>query len=222
MFSFRHEQFGVIVAQHIERKGQGLNLTWQTLRGILEHSRGTGELKGCSFPEATVVMLADKIAYTFADANDVGRCLCPLEELPRINELLHWFGDSQCNRGQRCITAICIESANKGFVSFNDSEEAEKFAELKKLMYEQVYFRLGQERLLENAYLQCAFDRIQNLSPEIPAWVVLALLTDHEVTSLATCQPIEIPKCFSRLSVAEIIPHLSNLSVDYTKVDLDW
>ena len=38
--SFRHSTFGVVRSQHIERKGKGLNLTYETLRGILGSSRG--------------------------------------------------------------------------------------------------------------------------------------------------------------------------------------
>ena len=42
---FRHEVFGVCVAQHIERRGQGLNLSLPVLEGILAHSGGSGKIK---------------------------------------------------------------------------------------------------------------------------------------------------------------------------------
>ncbi|MFH0857321.1 MAG: HD domain-containing protein [Candidatus Magasanikbacteria bacterium] len=218
---FRHEQFGVVIAQHIERSGIGLNLTWQTLQGILQHSRGADELTECSFQEATVVMYADKIAYTFADVNDVERCFKPLDELPEIQELLGWFGSNQDTRIRRCILALCNESGEKGTVSFKDSEEAINFAQLKELLYQQVYFELEEMRNYERACLHNAFEHLKRLVQGISPWVALALLTDDEVIQLARARRIHLPHIFPTLSVSEIIPHLKQ-SIDYTNVDLDW
>jgi dGTPase len=71
--TFRHEIFAVVIAQKIERKGNGLNLTYQVLEGILNHSRGSDSLflPEKSTPEANLAMYADKIAYIFADINNI-------------------------------------------------------------------------------------------------------------------------------------------------------
>jgi len=71
---FRHEVFGLVVTQHIERSGHGLNLTKQTLQAMHRHSRGAKELVvGNLSIEEAIVMFADKIAYLFADYNDIIR-----------------------------------------------------------------------------------------------------------------------------------------------------
>jgi dGTPase len=73
---FRHYIMSVVIAQFIERNGKGLNLSWEVLEGIANHSRGAGGLKiNPDLPlEYAVVMLADKVAYTFSDLNDALRC----------------------------------------------------------------------------------------------------------------------------------------------------
>ena len=62
---FRHEVNSVVVAQRIERKGTGLKLTYETLEGLLLHSRGGRNMRGAvdSIEEYNAVMYADKISY---------------------------------------------------------------------------------------------------------------------------------------------------------------
>jgi len=69
---FRHEIFGMVIAQRIERMGKGLNLSFETLEGMGNHSRGDGSLTiNPNLPlEYTAVMYADKIVYTFSDIKD--------------------------------------------------------------------------------------------------------------------------------------------------------
>ena len=68
---FNHALNGVLIAQHIERNGMGLNLCHETLEGMLNHSRGAGKLAivNSKPAEYSVVMFSDKIAYTFSDLN---------------------------------------------------------------------------------------------------------------------------------------------------------
>lgn len=70
---FRHEIFGVVLAQHLERRNRGLNLTHQVLEGMRWHSRGSGDFDPSSniSEESNVVMFADKLAYIWADVNDI-------------------------------------------------------------------------------------------------------------------------------------------------------
>lgn len=138
--NFRHEKFGVVICQKIERQGQGLNLTKQVLQGILYHSRGAGELHLTTdnIPmEADLVMYADKIAYVFADINDIferwGKL--KIEAFPEIEKLLNAFGKTQRERVATCAQSLCYESIENDVVSFQFSEIAHSFAELKRQMY---------------------------------------------------------------------------------------
>ncbi len=225
---FRHEVFGVVVCQKIERKGGGLNLTHQTLECILNHSRGAGELTltGAS-AEADVVMYSDKISYIFADYNDVftRRALHDsrfrLEDFPGLKEGMDWFGANHRERTAACIAALCLESAEKGRVCFRDSEAAQRFDQVKKLMYK-AYTLVPpkyHQRMLElvHEYLPPAVPGVQ---PEI----VLALLNDLDVAWLAqrTASGVITREDLSQLAVADILDHLKDKIIDFADPDLGW
>src|SRR5919204_2654977 len=76
---FRHNQQSVRIAEKLEKNGKGLNLTHETLDGILKHSAPTeGGLEEARWgepetPEGWVVRYADKIAYLHHDIDDAMR-----------------------------------------------------------------------------------------------------------------------------------------------------
>ena len=114
---FRHEVFGVIRLQRIERLGKGVNATHQTLSGILYHSRGNGEMNSVRqmSAEASVTMIADKIGFITSDYNDlVKRRLLPEDETRNVTELINQLGRYQRERVNRLIMAICRESILAG------------------------------------------------------------------------------------------------------------
>lgn len=67
---FRHYEQSVRVLKYLEREGKGLNLTFEVLEGIQNHS-GFGSLRsvGTSM-EAQIAKVADKIAYVNHDIDD--------------------------------------------------------------------------------------------------------------------------------------------------------
>ena len=68
---FNHNVFGTVVAEEIERKGNGLNLNKETLIGILNHTTNGGALDLRNLPqEYAVVRIMDKVAYVLSDPND--------------------------------------------------------------------------------------------------------------------------------------------------------
>ena len=77
---FKHNEQSVRVAQCLEKNGQGLNLTWEVLDGMKNHSMH-------SMPhtlEGKIVRLADKIAYINHDIDDSVRAKVLREEdLPK-------------------------------------------------------------------------------------------------------------------------------------------
>ncbi len=222
---FRHEVFGVIIAQKIERNGAGLNLTKQVLEGILHHSRGLGDLKvelGIS-EEANAVMYADKIAYVFSDINDLfftSRFGLRLKSFPLLMSRLSWFGEKQRDRVRKCVEALCLESAEKGNVAFSKSETAERFAELKKLMYE-VYPLANYNPPHGDDDLVRVYDFLGKTIEGVDPAVIFALLCDSEVISLIEKEKLK-PEDIDDLTIAEIVPHIQDKNIDFTNPDLNW
>lgn len=182
---FRHERFSGIVSAFIERKGDGLNLTKETMTGILDHSRGGGEIiaNKDSVNENLVVMYSDKIAYIFSDINDLKRLDWISDiDYQKIDSL---FSGTQRDRVNQCIFSLIKESAEKGFVSFNDSQTAKNFKEIKNLMYE-YYGKINRDvptELIKVVY--GCLDNISQLQKYDPT-ILIALMTDKELVKLGS------------------------------------
>jgi len=228
---FRHSVNSVVIAQHVERQenpkrhDKGLNLTYETLRGMLLHARGSGELKVSKDEpqEYAVVMFADKIAYTISDLNDALRYgVLSSKEIPRfVTEL----GFDQRERIERVLKALVEESKKKGRISFSEGEVFEKFTALKNFMYKEVYPKLNQtmhEEVLKQIYeYMLRHKEFEGLDPVF----LMSLMTDKEANFFAENflksydPPIESLRHFG---IFEIIPHIKGKKIDYTDPDLDW
>lgn len=182
---FRHEIFSAIIAVFIERSGGGLNLTKQTIEGILNHSRGGGDLTtGSQVDEYNLAMYSDKIAYVFSDINDLCRInKLTSSDLDKIDALFpcdpHVYNDQQ-SKINLCINALVKESAEKGYVCFKDSEVAQNFLELKKYMY--VHYEKLDSDLLQEIIRSVIKEvaEIKNYDPIL----ITALITDRELKIL--------------------------------------
>ncbi len=76
---FRHNQQSLRVVEHLERDGEGLNLTWEVRDGILNH---TGEGEPATL-EGAIVRLVDRFAYVNHDIDDALRAgILDYGELP--------------------------------------------------------------------------------------------------------------------------------------------
>jgi dGTP triphosphohydrolase len=209
---FTHEVMGLVIAQEIERDGKGLNLCWQVLDGMLRH--GGSRASPTMTPEASVVRVCDKIAYIFADYNDLLRVHYPVGYA--LREAMHSFGGNQRERVNRVIEAFCRESIEQGRMSFEHSTEARDFAELKKLMYE-VYGRVTLQDV--SRILGPIYDFLEQCKVHDPA-LLLALMTDRDVMYLHEQRFLNVDHVM-QTSVGELIPHLPR-EIDLCKVDLDW
>ena len=219
--NFRHEIFACVIAQHIEREGRGLNLTLDTLKGISAHSRGKNEMTS-SFvsAEADIVMYADKIAYCFSDVSDIfTRGYLNINDYPEIRELSDWFGNFQRIRTGRCIAALCVESADVGKVAFSESEEAKHFITLKNAMYT-AYPKLNRHLILLPILGQ-VYNLISGIK-DIDPIVLLALMTDHEVTLLSQTEARDIERVIDTFSISEIMPFIRKRQIDFDNPDLNW
>lgn len=213
---FCHEVMGPIVTQKIERKGSGLNLTFETLDAMQRHSgkRASPTMT----PEAWVLRYCDKIAYLFADYNDIFvRMQFPASN-GELTTLVSEFGSNQRERVSTAIAALVIESATVGHVSFEHSTFGEKFQRIRELMYA-VYPRITQQDVANT--LGPVLDFLGNLQIGDP-YLLLALMTDHDVVALAT-QPMKDISVLHGMAIMEIIPHLESIGhIDLCDPDLDW
>jgi len=223
---FRHATFGVVIAQHIERQGEGLNLTHQALEGILAHSGNVEAVLGTTgvkiSEEAKVVKYSDKISFTLADANDIFRRtrLLELNSFPRIDKLLRRCGKNQRERVEFFITGLCRESAEKGYVSFKTSKSARIFAELKHNMYK-VYDLVNLQNSAEILGRVYSFLSKTPLIGDADPALVLALMTDDDILYLYGKDYLNA-RDFHDCSVAEIIEYLRGKKIDFTDPDLNW
>lgn len=221
---FRHEIFGTIVAQEIEREGKGLNLTRGTLLGMRWHSGWNQIPKQELVPlEARAVMVADKIAYTFADVNDVARL--KFGDVETMIKMADQFGSTQRKRVTVCIHALVAESAEAGTLSFEHSDVAQKFAEFRRWMYGNVYLQYDPFRKHQEIMLYMVYDFIlkhkffEGCNPA----VVLALMTDREIERLVEALRNNgnlSKEDLYHYSFSEIISSLKSGKIDFTQPSL--
>jgi len=226
---FRHEVFGVVVAQKLERRGRGLNLTWQTLDVMRSHSRGSGELNaGQTSPEGNVVMFADKIAYLFADYNDMFKrdsmngARMRVEDYEGLEEAVGWFGGTQRQRQYNCLAQLCLESAERGEVSFTTSEAAQRFAVALKAMY-QAYRAINWSGV--GSVIDSVYGVLERNLPDVDPALVYALLTEQDIEAIhaqALRSHLGMGDFLRAFSVVEIMPYLRGKDIDFANPDLDW
>ena len=219
---FRHETMSVVILQKIDRSGKGLNLSWETLEGILNHSRGGRSLEiNPDFPlEYGTSMMADKISYTFSDLNDALRCGYFAEkDLPR--EFFD-LGRNQRDRWLNCIFALVKESSEKGIISFFESETGQKFEALRQWSYLNFY------KYVDGRIRHEALDNLQAVYKFLADWrdvldyppcLSLSLMTDDEVNRVAkfaafpTIRNKEMLEAFSFAEILRGLPDSHNLDI---------
>jgi dGTPase len=212
---FCHEVMGVIVAQRVERSGKGLNLAWHTLDGMMRHS---GDLAVDEMSqEAWLVRYCDKIAYIFADINDIIRRM-GYNAGPALMEVANAFGNTQRERTNTAIAGLVIESAEAGRVRFEDSELAQSFKLLRKLMYE-IYPCVSEQDV--GSKLEPVLECLTRLKVGDP-WLLLALMTDEDIAFMNERRMKDL-QAFNRTSVSRIAGSLKDLGkIDLCDPGLDW
>jgi len=218
--AFKHEIMGVVIAQHIERGGKGLNLTHEVLSGFVRDAwpKVVGEKIPPMSEEAKVVMWADRFAYVTGDYNDMERI--GYQKRAELDELMQSFGMNQRERVNKLITALVGESARMGGVAFYGSQMAEAFCRAKNLMYE-AYPLLNASNA--DSILSKIYEFLQKIlkGQGVDPALAFALMTDNDVMFLAS-QPILDYSCFAQVTVAELLPHLANREIKWWDPDLKW
>lgn len=222
---FAHAVNSVVVCQRVERRGHGLNLTRETLQGILSHSRAIEdriEVSSAGIQEFSVIVLADKLAYTFADYNDYLRVKGKEAIIPPN---LDFFGPYQRARVYKCLQALFEESAELGCVSFKNSQTAKEFARLRKWMlvnvYEQISFDV--ERVLFDKLIE--YFRKESFFQGWDPYLLLALMTDREVRHFGQLwNNARHPKIeeISHYGIIELVERVDDPKIDFSQPDLGW
>lgn len=219
---FHHALNSLIVAEFVERKGKGLNLTYETLECALLHSRSFGKLYTSGVAEYDVVMYADKISYVFSDFNDaIRKNLITKKQNPELFALYEQIGTNQRSCTLKCITELCKESKEEKAISFSKSKTAKNFNELLHLMYDQVYHTINwaiqKDRIekildiLESATIDDYNQILKTQNQNLPnPYMVISLLTDNYVTNL-----FEPSIKMNKLAKMELID-ISKMIIDYT------
>lgn len=231
---FHHAVFGPVVAQQIENRGNGLNLSYETLEGMLLHARGGKELSmSRSKPaEYNVVMLADKISYTFGDYSDSSNRVgyFPKEKHTDLVEKIDkYLGKSTNERREACVKALVLQSKTTGEVSFSQGPEFETFNTLRQVLYKEVYPSI-QAHMHETAltdlyqFIKTDPEFIKKYNGFDPV-VFISLLTDKEVTYFGVRQFESKKNSLSDIEhfgAFELLPELKDKKIDYSNPGLDW
>ena len=130
---FAHYRQSVRVVEVLEKKGKGLNLTWEVRDGILNH-RTSGSP---STLEGHVVRLSDKIAYINHDIDDAIRGKI-FEERDLPAEYTDVLGKSVRERLNTMIHDIIAQSLEKPVIAMSPGMENAMHG-LRRWMFENVY-----------------------------------------------------------------------------------
>ncbi|HIR76521.1 MAG TPA: deoxyguanosinetriphosphate triphosphohydrolase [Candidatus Choladousia intestinipullorum] len=132
-YGFAHFEQSVRVVELLEKKGEGLNLTWEVRDGIRNHrTSGTPHTL-----EGQIVRYCDKIAYINHDIDDAERAgILREEDIPEESRMV--MGDTTGKRLNTLIHDVVQNSEGKGAILMSDRmESAMKY--LRAFMFQHVY-----------------------------------------------------------------------------------
>jgi dGTPase len=135
--TFRHNEHSLRVVDHLERGGNGLNLTVEVRDGIRNH---TGEVHP-STREGQVVRVADRIAYVNHDVDDALRAgIISREALP--TGPISLLGEQMSTRIDTLVRDMISNSSSQGEISLS-SGIYEALMELRSWLFQNVYDNPG-------------------------------------------------------------------------------
>ena len=132
-FGFAHYEQSVRVVELLEKKGKGLNLTWEVRDGIRNHrTSGTPHTL-----EGQIVRYCDKIAYINHDIDDAERAgILSEEDIPE--ESRRKMGNTTRERLNTLIHDVVLHSEGGSAISMSsEMESAMKY--LRAFMFRHVY-----------------------------------------------------------------------------------
>jgi len=182
---FKHYEQSLRVVEKLERKGKGLNLTWEVRNGILNHPT-KGKPKTL---EGKIVRFSDKIAYINHDIDDAIRGhILTNDDLPK--EYTDVLGVTSTERLNNMIHDIVSNSNEVNDIIMSPHMEVAMKA-MRKFMFENVYLDSKAKEHEEKAknlltHLYIYFSEHQYILP--PEYVTM--IDEGEVPSRVVCDYI--------------------------------
>ena len=130
---FRHNEQSLRVVDRLENGGDGLNLCYETRRGIVCHTgKDTAETL-----EGQIVRVADKIAYVNHDIDDAmrGGIIYPLDIPLDVSQVLGWDHSGRINT----LTEDVITASMGKDKIVQSPQKGAAMAKLRAFMFEAVY-----------------------------------------------------------------------------------
>jgi len=141
---FQHHVQSVRVVEELENDGKGLNLTFETIEGILKHTKGPGDYSVAMDPDDTlhwegrVVKISDRIAYVNHDLQDaVEAGLINRSDVPP--EFIKILGETNRERISSMVIDIVGSTLDAGSLALSEEMESTINA-LKDFLFERVYY----------------------------------------------------------------------------------
>lgn len=139
---FRHNEQSVRVVKKLERDGRGLNLTYEVIDGILNHSGLSEGVNKAKTLEGRIVQYSDKIAYLNHDIDDSIRAkLLTEDDLPK--DVIQVLGKTHSERIEVLISDMIRETRinleNNIYEVGQSDEVKEAMIELRRFMFTNVY-----------------------------------------------------------------------------------
>ena len=129
---FNHYEQSVRVCELIEKNGNGLNLTWEVLDGILHHTRGIQ----ASTLEGRIVRFADRIAYINHDIDDAVRAgVIKDDDIPL--DICVGLGKTKSERIDTLVKSVVDNSTDDIRM---DSDTFQLFEALHQFLFDNVYY----------------------------------------------------------------------------------
>jgi dGTPase len=130
---FRHNEHSLRVVDHLERDGQGLNLTNEVRDGILNHTRETPPRS----LEGRIVRIVDRVAYIKHEIDDALRAgVLRLDDLPEAP--LRLLGATGSRRIDALVHDLVESSAVAGDI-VQSTHMGEAMLELRSFLFARVY-----------------------------------------------------------------------------------
>ena len=180
---FRHNEQSLRVVKYLEKQGKGLNLTEETMDGILNHS-GKGRAKTL---EGRIVHTADRIAYLSHDYDDSLRAgLLERDGLP--TEVFETLGYDTSQMITTMVADMIEASAGTGDIRQSPEVRA-AMDTFRQFMFQHIYLSdvLAHERAQASFVLRSLYEHFRDHFLELPEhfvrqeerWSREQILTDY-------------------------------------------
>jgi dGTPase len=195
---FRHHEHSLRVVDHLEREGQGLNLTDAVRDGIVSHS---GRAKEPDTLEGKIVRLVDRFAYINHDIDDAVRAgVLASSDLPA--EPIEVLGDTGPRRIDTLVHDL-VETSHRQRDIVQGEVVGGAMSALRDFMFERVY--LGPPATREHAKIDLVvrtlFDHFCSHPDEIPESIPPGGLSERVTDYIAGMTDRFCIRAFEAMSV---------------------